>query len=135
MGNFAVIFPAAGRSSRFGDSKQKKVFAELDGRAVWLYSLLPSRRGAHLRGNPAIAVVVDAGLAYGELRGVELAGHVEGVGEHPRTGEPCPEAEEAERLWAARYLGGHGFPHDGRHGWLRLVPEREVSWDFRKLGG
>ena len=41
MGNFAVIFPAAGRSSRFGDSKQKKVFAELDGRAVWLRAVEP----------------------------------------------------------------------------------------------
>jgi 2-C-methyl-D-erythritol 4-phosphate cytidylyltransferase len=36
MGPFAVIFPAAGKSSRFGDPKQKKIYAELDGRAVWL---------------------------------------------------------------------------------------------------
>ncbi len=36
MARFAVILPAAGRSTRFGDSKQKKIFAELDGRAVWL---------------------------------------------------------------------------------------------------
>lgn len=35
-GKFAVILPAAGRSSRFGDPKQKKVYADLDGRAVWL---------------------------------------------------------------------------------------------------
>src|SRR5947207_2932587 len=41
MGNFAVIFPAAGRSSRFGDSRHKKVYAELDGRAVWLRAVEP----------------------------------------------------------------------------------------------
>src|SRR5439155_18776547 len=35
MPSFAVILPAAGRSSRFRD-KDKKVFANLDGRAVWL---------------------------------------------------------------------------------------------------
>ncbi|MBY0229741.1 MAG: 2-C-methyl-D-erythritol 4-phosphate cytidylyltransferase [Gemmataceae bacterium] len=35
MSRFAVILPAAGQSSRFGD-KEKKVFANLDGRAVWL---------------------------------------------------------------------------------------------------
>ena len=35
-GKFAVILPAAGKSSRFGDPKQKKVYAELNGRAVWL---------------------------------------------------------------------------------------------------
>jgi 2-C-methyl-D-erythritol 4-phosphate cytidylyltransferase len=38
MANFAVIFPAAGRSSRFRD-KEKKPFINLDGRAVWLRSV------------------------------------------------------------------------------------------------
>jgi 2-C-methyl-D-erythritol 4-phosphate cytidylyltransferase len=37
MSRFAVILPAAGKSSRFRD-KEKKVFANLDGRAVWLRS-------------------------------------------------------------------------------------------------
>jgi 2-C-methyl-D-erythritol 4-phosphate cytidylyltransferase len=35
MSHVAVILPAAGRSSRFS-GKEKKVFANLDGRAVWL---------------------------------------------------------------------------------------------------
>jgi 2-C-methyl-D-erythritol 4-phosphate cytidylyltransferase len=35
MPNFAVILPAAGKSSRFG-GKEKKPFATLDGTAVWL---------------------------------------------------------------------------------------------------
>jgi 2-C-methyl-D-erythritol 4-phosphate cytidylyltransferase len=37
MAKFAVILPAAGQSSRFRD-KEKKPFATLDGRAVWLRS-------------------------------------------------------------------------------------------------
>jgi 2-C-methyl-D-erythritol 4-phosphate cytidylyltransferase len=37
MAQFAVILPAAGGSSRFKD-KEKKPFATLDGRAVWLRS-------------------------------------------------------------------------------------------------
>jgi 2-C-methyl-D-erythritol 4-phosphate cytidylyltransferase len=41
MGPFAVILPAAGRSSRFGDPRHKKVFAELGGRAVWLRAVEP----------------------------------------------------------------------------------------------
>ncbi len=40
-GKFAVILPAAGRSSRFGNPKEKKVYAELEGRAVWLRSVEP----------------------------------------------------------------------------------------------
>lgn len=41
MGPFAVIFPAAGKSSRFGDPRQKKIYADLDGRAVWLRAVEP----------------------------------------------------------------------------------------------
>jgi 2-C-methyl-D-erythritol 4-phosphate cytidylyltransferase len=41
MRQFAVILPAAGRSSRFGDPKQKKIYAELAGRAVWLRAVAP----------------------------------------------------------------------------------------------
>ena len=37
MATFAVILPAAGKSSRFR-GQEKKVFANLDGRAVWLRS-------------------------------------------------------------------------------------------------
>lgn len=41
MAQFAVILPAAGKSSRFGDPKLKKPYAELEGRAVWLRAVEP----------------------------------------------------------------------------------------------
>jgi 2-C-methyl-D-erythritol 4-phosphate cytidylyltransferase len=41
MDPFAVIVPAAGQSTRFGDSARKKIFHDLDGRAVWLRSIEP----------------------------------------------------------------------------------------------
>jgi 2-C-methyl-D-erythritol 4-phosphate cytidylyltransferase len=41
MGRFAVILPAAGKSSRFGEPGRKKIFADLDGRAVWLRAAEP----------------------------------------------------------------------------------------------
>ncbi|MEW2453927.1 pyridoxamine 5'-phosphate oxidase family protein [Streptomyces albus] len=106
-----------------------------DGTALWLYSVTRSRRWAQLRRDPRIAVVVDDGVEYGELRGVELSGQVEFVGEAPRTGEPCSELDAPEREFAAKYFGMEEMPHDGRHAWLRLIPEAVVSWDFRKLGG
>ncbi|HIO21320.1 MAG TPA: 2-C-methyl-D-erythritol 4-phosphate cytidylyltransferase [Nitrospirales bacterium] len=38
MATYAVILPAAGKSSRFRDQHYKKPFAPLDNRAVWLHS-------------------------------------------------------------------------------------------------
>jgi PPOX class probable F420-dependent enzyme len=106
-----------------------------DGTSLWLYSLTRSRRWAELEADPRVAVVVDDGEEYGELRGVELSGTVERVGEAPRTGEPCPELDVPERLFAARNFGLDAMPHDGRHAWLRLTPSAVVSWDFHKLAG
>ena len=38
MPRFAVILPAAGKSSRFRDQHYKKPFAPLDGRPVWMHA-------------------------------------------------------------------------------------------------
>jgi nitroimidazol reductase NimA-like FMN-containing flavoprotein (pyridoxamine 5'-phosphate oxidase superfamily) len=108
-------------------------FVWVDG-ALWLTSLNRSQRWTDLERDPRIAVVVDAGHDYMELRGVELRGRVEVVGEVPRTGEPEPRLEPVERAFAEKYIGGSEFGHDGRHAWLVLHPEKIVSWDFRKIG-
>ncbi len=102
------------------------------GGALWLTSVVRSQRWADLQRDPRIAAVVDAGTSYDELRGVELRGQVEVVGEVPRTGEPEPDLDGPEQLFADRYTGGV-VAHDGRHAWLRLTPDKITSWDFRKL--
>lgn len=104
------------------------------GGALWLTSLSRSQRWTDLMRDPRVAVVVDAGDEYDELRGVELRGKVEVVGEVPRTGEPVPELDGPEQAFAVRYGGGTVW-YDGRHAWLRLVPEKITSWDFRKMAG
>lgn len=103
-----------------------------DGSAMWFNSIVRSQRWADLQRNPQCAVVVDAGNGYGELRGVEFSGRVEFVGEVPRAGEPHPELEAVEAVYARKYSGGQ-VTHDGRHAWLRFTPAREFTWDFRKL--
>ncbi|MEU6663906.1 pyridoxamine 5'-phosphate oxidase family protein [Streptomyces sp. NPDC046821] len=104
-----------------------------DGASLWLYSITRSRRWADLRQNPRIAVVIDDGEEYGELRGAELSGTVEFVGESPRTGEAVPELDAPERLFARKNFGLDEMVHDGRHAWARLTPDKVASWDFRKL--
>ncbi|WP_069771450.1 MULTISPECIES: pyridoxamine 5'-phosphate oxidase family protein [unclassified Streptomyces] len=106
-----------------------------DGDALWLYSVVRSKRWTDLRRDPRVAIVIDTGEEYDSLRGVELSGAVEFVGEIPRTGELCAELDAVETLFARKNFGLDAMPHDGRHAWVRLRPEKVVSWDFRKLGG
>lgn len=105
-----------------------------DGTALWLTSIVNSQRWTDLQRDPRVAVLVDAGEEYGELRGAELRGTVKVVGEVPRTGVPDAALEEPERLMARKYYGTD-TPNkpDGRHAWLRLVPDKITSWDFRKI--
>src|ERR1700694_7136 len=77
-----------------------------DGNALWLYSIIKSQRWTNLVRDPRVAVVVDTGVDYFELRGVELIGEVDFVGEQPRVGDRHPELETPERLFAERYTGG-----------------------------
>ena len=106
-----------------------------DGGALWLNSLTRSQRWTDLARDPRVAVVVDAGVEYTELRGVEITGRADPVGEVPRGDAPHAELAPVERAFARKYRGSDTFTPDGRHAWLRIAPEKLVSWDFRKLAG
>lgn len=103
-----------------------------DGTHLWLNSTVRSQRWRDLERDPRVSVVVDAGVEYTELRGVELAGEVGVASEVPRSAEPRPELAAVERRYAQKYAGTSRFEADGRHAWLQLTPVRLVSWDFRK---
>ncbi len=104
-----------------------------DGESLWLTSIVKSQRWTDIEKEPRVSVLVDAGHGFGELRGVEISGTAQTVGEVPRTGEPNDELVTPEQLFGDKYAGG-AFGHDGRHAWLRIVPDKIVSWDFRKMG-
>ncbi len=100
--------------------------------SLWLTSLVRSQRWTDVERDPRMTVLVDAGEGYAQLRGVEIRGRAKAVGEVPRAGQPVEALVEPERLFGAKYSGG-AFTHDGRHGWLQVIPDKIVSWDFRKL--
>jgi hypothetical protein len=103
-----------------------------DGAALWLNSVVRSQRWRDLERNPWVSAVIDAGEDYTELRGVELSGQIHLRSEAPRTSAPLAAVADAELRFARKYSGVDEFRPDGRHAWLCLVPEKIVSWDFRK---
>jgi PPOX class probable F420-dependent enzyme len=93
-----------------------------------------SQKVQNVRREPRVAALVEDGEAYGELRGVQLTGPVEIDDDDERvldvmvrvagkySGAPdSPEVRDALRAQAAKRV------------LLRLVPEKVVSWDHRKL--
>jgi nitroimidazol reductase NimA-like FMN-containing flavoprotein (pyridoxamine 5'-phosphate oxidase superfamily) len=95
---------------------------------MFLNSTLGNRTVENALRTGRASAVIDDGESYDELRGVVVAGTLERADEDP--GVP-----EAERLWSLKYLGGGELPYRSWRNrvWLRLIPERMSSWDFRKI--
>jgi len=104
-----------------------------DGAALWLNSLVKSQRWTDIARDPLVAVLVDAGDAFGELRGVELRGTLESIGEVPCATSQDPGLGIPEKLFARKYGNREEMQYDGRHAWLCLTPQKITSWDFRKM--
>jgi len=117
-----------------GDPHVTPLWFVWDGAHLWLNSIVRSQRHANLLRNPRVAVVVDSGENYDELHGVELGGTVHAAGDQPRSDTPDATLQAVEAAFALKYIGDPAaFVHDGKHGWLRIDPERQYTWDFRKL--
>lgn len=87
----------------------------------------------NIRRNPKVALMVEAGDAYGELRGVMVRGHCEIIEE--------PEAVKAAFDSRAKAQDNPSAVQPGavasapKRVVLRIIPQKVTSWDHRKLGG
>ena len=80
-----------------------------DGSALWLYSIVKSRRWTDIQRRPQLAIVIDAGTEYVELHGVEISGTAEVVGEIPRMSTSNDELARPELLFGRKYFGSDMF--------------------------
>lgn len=104
-----------------------------DGTYFWMQSITRAQRWADLQRDQRVAIVVDTGVDYFELQGIEILGSVEFVGEQPRSGEPNEELAVMEPQFFNKYFNSTDVFHDGKHAWMRVKPTKISSWDFRKL--
>jgi nitroimidazol reductase NimA-like FMN-containing flavoprotein (pyridoxamine 5'-phosphate oxidase superfamily) len=101
--------------------------------AFYMTSYGKAQKVLNIRRNPKIAIMVEAGVAYAELKGVMARG-------------PCEIIEGAEAVhqvfaWSAEARGENYSRPAGasssapKRVVLKLVPQTIVSWDHSKLGG
>jgi PPOX class probable F420-dependent enzyme len=110
-------------------------FGYLDG-AVYFETKAKSQKAANLRRDPTIAVMVEAGDTYDQLRGVSIEGQAVLI-----------EDTSSDEYWAAavdvfvRYQGPYSEETKpfvemmmNKRIVVRVDPVRVRSWDHRKLG-
>jgi PPOX class probable F420-dependent enzyme len=110
-------------------------FAVVDGDIVF-ETFTKSQKIVNLRRDPRIAVLVEAGTRYDELRGVSINGRAE-LHDDPELVHPYalavmrrnqPEIPEESLDQVARTMAAKRTA-------VVVKPEKVVSWDHRKLGG
>jgi PPOX class probable F420-dependent enzyme len=107
-------------------------FDVIDGRiALWTYA--KSQKAANLRRDPRVTCLVEAGEAYGELRGVAITGRAE-------LHDDYDTVFDVGATLYGRYQGD--MTHASRAGVeaearkrvaIFINPDKTVSWDHRKL--
>ena len=101
--------------------------------ALYMTSYGKAQKVVNIRRDPKIAIMVETGSAYAELKGVMVRGVCEMI-----------EAEDAvHQVWAWS-AGQRGKTYSRpaaasssapKRVVLKLLPQKTVSWDHSKLGG
>lgn len=106
---------------------------------VWLEDALyvstrrEGRTWQNVRADPRISITIDVGRSWTEIAGIVLEGAAEPLpAEHPSMRDPISDWHEKYRP----LLSGEGFERFAEEirglAFLRLVPERVVSWDHAR---
>jgi PPOX class probable F420-dependent enzyme len=101
--------------------------------AYYMTSYGKAQKVVNIRRNPKVALMVEAGNSYSELRGVMVRGHCEII-----------EGPEGVRATFAAMAEARGTTSERPRGSvdsapkrvvLKITPEKITSWDHSKLGG
>ncbi len=99
--------------------------------AYYMTSYGKAQKVLNIRRNPKVALMVEAGTAYAELKGVTVRGECE-IAEGP-------EAVSEVFAWMAedrREPRPAGASRSApKRVVLKIVPAKTVTWDHSKLGG
>ncbi|MEZ5115546.1 MAG: TIGR03618 family F420-dependent PPOX class oxidoreductase [Candidatus Nanopelagicales bacterium] len=102
---------------------------------VWMRTYAASQKVVNLRRDPRVAVLVETGDRYVELRGVQVTGRIELVDDVDRIcavfADLMVKYEGVDPAHRAAVMEGYRAKA-AKQVALRLVPERVVSWDHRK---
>ncbi len=92
-----------------------------------------AQKVVNIRRNPKVGLMIEAGDEYAELRGVLIRGHCQ-ILEDETSVRAAFEARAGAQASASAVQPG-ALASATKRVVLKIVPEKVVSWDHRKLGG
>lgn len=110
-------------------------FVLIDG-DIWMRTYARSQKALNVERDPRVSILVESGERYAELRGVQVSGRMEISRDEDLICDIAAgllvkyEGLAVEHVAAAREAYRTKAPKQVA---MRLIPERTVSWDHRKL--
>ena len=101
--------------------------------AFYMTSYGKAQKVVNLRRNPKVALMVETGDGYGELRGVMIRGHGEILDDPDAVKAAFASRAQAQSNAAPVQPGA--LASAPKRVVIKIVPEKVISWDHRKLGG
>ena len=101
--------------------------------AFYMTSYGKAQKVVNVRRNPKVALMIEAGDEYAELRGVMIRGRCE-ILEDEASVRAAFEGRTAAQANASPVQPG-ALDSAPKRVVLKIVPEKVVSWDHRKLRG
>jgi len=101
--------------------------------AFYMTSYAKAQKVVNIRRNPKVALMIESGNAYAELRGVMVRGHCEIIEGADAVRAAFAAMAAARDTTPSRPSGaGDSAP---KRVVLKVIPEKTTSWDHSKLGG
>jgi PPOX class probable F420-dependent enzyme len=101
--------------------------------AFYMTSYGKAQKVVNIRRNPRVALMVETGDSYAELRGVMVRGRCEIL--EDLAAVQSAFASRAEAQASASPVQPGAVASAPKRVVLKIVPEKIISWDHRKLGG
>jgi general stress protein 26 len=99
--------------------------------AFYMTSYAKAQKVLNIRRNPKVAVMVETGGAYAELRGVMVRGTCEIIEDT----ETVRAAMQRRRAGTGARAPSSGVDSAPKRVLLKVTPSKITSWDHAKLGG
>ena len=101
--------------------------------AFYMTSYAKAQKVVNIRRDPKVALMIESGNAYAELRGVMVRGYCQIIEGAEAVRAAFAGMAEARGGGPARASGSaDGAP---KRVVLKIIPEKVTSWDHTKLGG
>ena len=101
--------------------------------AFYMTSYAKAQKVLNVRRNPKVALMVEEGNAYAELRGVMVRGHCEIIEGADAVRSAFAEMAQARGASPARPQAATDSA--AKRVVLKIIPEKVISWDHSKLAG